>query len=198
MEELTDGTITVLLAEVRDGNEASRNELFRLLRQHLNSRARAMMAGERADHTLDASALLNEAFLKLIRGGADKTAENRRQVFAIATLAMRHVLIDHARRRNRDRREGNWKKTHLDAVIDGLEEANGCEFTDLYEAIDHLGEDSPRTREIVDLHFFGGLTFKEIATHVGASERTIMREWKRARAKLYLQLANTTEPSGDQ
>jgi RNA polymerase sigma factor (TIGR02999 family) len=149
-----------------------------------------MMAGERADHTLNPSALLNEAFLKLIRSGVDGTAENRRQVYAIATLAMRNVLIDHARKRNRDRREGKLKKTHLDLVIDRLEEDNGCDFSDLYEAIEHLGKDSPRTREIVDLHFFGGLTFKEIASHIGLGERTVMREWKRARAKLYVQLAN--------
>ena len=193
MDELPKGTISVLLEEIQSGNEGSRNELFRLLREYLLGRARAMMASERADHTLNPSALLNEAFLKLIQGGVDRTAENRRQVFAIATLAMRHVLIDHARKKKRDRRDGKLKKTPLDAVINHLEQDNGCDFTDLYEAIEQLGESSPRTREIVDLHFFGGLTFKEIATHLGLAERTVMREWKRARAKLYVQLRNRSD-----
>lgn len=189
MNEQESGTISHLLREIRSGDERSRNELYERLRQDLRSRAHAMMAAERSDHTLDASALLHEAFERMIRGSVDEKVDNRRQVFALATLAMRHVLIDHARRRNRERREGRWKKTPLDAVIDQLEERNGCKFTDLYEALNHLQSGFPRSREIVDLHFFGGLTFAEIGEQLGISTRTVMRDWRTARARLQLLLA---------
>lgn len=145
------------------------------------------MRGERPDHTLQPTALVHEAYLRLV-GQREVAWQNRSHFFAVASRLMRNILVDHARARQAHKRGGQDQKVTFD---EALERAGG-ESTDLLaldEALTHLAERDPRQARMVELRFFGGLSEKEAAEVLGISVRTVKRDWAVARAWLYREIS---------
>jgi RNA polymerase sigma factor (TIGR02999 family) len=180
--------VSVLLDQVKQGDESARERLFRELQSELRDMAAGLMRRERPDHTLQATALVNEACIRLLDSDAIQNASDRRYVFGMANRAMRQILVDHARRRQTVKRGGDYQRGSLDIVLDNFESMNGCQFEDLEASLESLERESPRQREVVELRFFSGLSIPEVAEVLEVSVGTIERDWRLARAKLYSQL----------
>ncbi|MCO8125510.1 ECF-type sigma factor [Stieleria sp. TO1_6] len=180
--------VSLMLRELSNGNDSVKEKLFEQLQSELRQMASNLMRRERADHTLQATALVNEACLRLLDSDAIGNATDRRYFFAAANRAMRQILVDHARRRSTSKRGGDYQRGSLDVVLENFEHSNGCRFEDLEASLDALEKDSPRQREVVELRFFSGLSIPETAEVLGVSEGTVERDWRLARAKLYQQL----------
>ena len=174
--------VTQLLHSARQGNEQAIAEIWPLVYEELRALARRQLGRESANPMLQATALVHEAFLKLAGNAA--TAENRAHFVAIAARAMRQVLIDEARRRQAQKRGGGQVHTTLCEGVDAVA-VNTEELLLLDGALDKL---EPRQREIIELRFFGGLSELEVAELLGISDRTVRREWVKARAWLYREL----------
>ncbi len=183
----------MLLRELGRGNDSVKEQLFEQLQSELKQMASALMNRERSDHTLQATALVNEACLRLLDSDAIGKATDRRYFFASANRAMRQILVDHARKRNATKRGGQYERGSLDVVLENFETSNGCRFEDLEAALETLGEESPRQREVVELRFFSGLSIPETAEVLDVSEGTVERDWRMARAKLYHQLRDDSK-----
>lgn len=181
--------ITRLLAAVRDGERQALDRLLPLVYEELRSLARRQMGRERPDHTLHSTALVHEAYLKLAGGGGVEAAD-RNHFLAIAARAMRQVLVDHARRRLAAKRGGDWQLTTL---ADGHQavEFRPEEMLALDRALERL---EPRQRQVVEYRFFAGMEEAEIAAVLGMSERTVRRDWVKARAWLYRELYPEAAP----
>ena len=143
--------------------------------------------GERREHTLQATALVHEAYLRLV-GSERKTFESRGHFYAAAAEAMRRILIEHARKRKRVKRGGRRKRVPLNAAY-LTEEARPEEILALSDAIARLGDRDPRLAKIVKLRFFAGLNVRETAETLDLSERTVRRDWTLARAWLHRELS---------
>jgi RNA polymerase sigma factor (TIGR02999 family) len=185
------GEVTRLLGLVREGDRAAVDRLFPLVYEELRRLARGQVHRSFSPPTLNATGLVHEAYLKLAGGGAIH-AESRAHFLSIAGRAMRQVLVDRARSRQAKKRGGEWAPTTL---MDG-HRAVDVDFTEmlaLNEAIERL---DPRQRQIVEARFFAGLEETEIATMLGVSERTVRREWVKARA--WLVMAMTPQSSAAQ
>lgn len=180
--------VSILLRRVKSGDESAKEELFTELQSELRGMAAALMSRERPDHTLQATALVNEACLRLLDSDAAGNASDRRYFFGMANRAMRQILVDHARARKTTKRGGEFTKGSLDVVLDNFEASNGCNFVDLEASLNALGAESPRQREVVELRFFSGLSIPEVAEVLEVSEGTVERDWRLARAKLYQSL----------
>ncbi len=178
----------MLLQRVKAGDQTAKEELFTELQSELRGMAAALMSRERADHTLQATALVNEACLRLLDSDAANNASDRRYFFGMANRAMRQILVDHARARRATKRGGEFERGSLDVVLDNFEAANRCDFVDLEASLETLGKESPRQREVVELRFFSGLSIPEVAEVLDVSEGTVERDWRLARAKLYQSL----------
>jgi len=178
------GEITELLSRSAAGDAAAMDAVFERVYPELRRLARAQLG--RGEHTLTPTALVHEAYLRLL-GATALPLSGRRHFFACAAKAMRNILIDHLRAATADKRGGG-----LDPVtLEGLgTEAPGLslQLLDLDAALDALDEISPRQREVVELHFFAGLTYAEIAELHECVERTVIREWQRARAFLQVHM----------
>jgi RNA polymerase sigma-70 factor, ECF subfamily len=175
--------ITRLLKDWRGGRNEAFDQLFALVYDELRVLASGYMRRERPDHTLQTTALVNEAYLKLV-GHKDSLFENRVHFFAVAAKVMRQVLIDHARTRQYEKRGGNAVKIPLDeAMIMSDERAGDLLALDL--ALKSLAEIDPRKSNVVELRFFGGMTIEETAEFLGVSFNTVVRDWEMARAWLY-------------
>ena len=174
------GEVTRLLGNLRGGDHAAHDELYPLVYGELQR----VLSGERAGHTLQATALVNEAYLKLAHAGG---AENRLHFIRIAARAMRQVLVDHARRKLADKRGGDVIHTVVDDKPIGLD-ARPEELMALDQALERLEKQDPRLRQIVECRFFGGLTEGEMADLLGVTTRTVQRDWAKARAWLYREL----------
>lgn len=177
------GDVTVLLQEARRGNEAALDQVLPLVYEELRRLARKKIRAEARGHTLHATELVHEAYMKLSSDG-EMRAENRPHLMAMAARAMRQLLVDHARSRKAQKRGGGWVKTTL---ADGpvLREADPEEILALEDALEELEE---RQRQVVECRFFAGMEEAEIATALGISERTVRRDWVKARAWLYSRL----------
>jgi len=171
-----------ILRSAQEGDPKAAQELSALLYKELRELARRQMASERSGHTLQPTALVNEAYLRLV---ADKegTFADRDSFFAAAANAIRRVLVDHARKRAREKRGGGRKRVPLDG-LDVAEPLADDELLELDEALARLARIDPTKARIVELRFFAGLTVQEIGTVLGASESTVRREWRMARAWL--------------
>lgn len=174
--------ITRLLQEARDGNESAVAALYPLIYEQLRALAAGQMRNERDGHTLQPTALVNEAFLKLIEQDR-ATYQDRGHFMAVAATAMRRVLIDHARTRQRAKRGGDAHRIALDDVIEGAD-ARGLDLLALDEAMERLATMDARKARIVELRFFAGLSVAETASVLEVSEKTVKREWAVARAWL--------------
>jgi RNA polymerase sigma factor (TIGR02999 family) len=149
------------------------------------------MHQERAGHTLQPSALVHEALLRLLDGDALANVPNRRYLFAAAAQAMRQVLIDHARRRHAAKRDGARARVPLDEALAKFEE-RGLDIIALHEALESLARAHPRQAEVVNLRFFSGLSVPEVAEMLGVSDTTVEGDWRFARAWLRRQLEGAT------
>ncbi len=190
MTKPTQGEITQILAGLPGtGRQAALGRLLPLVYDELRALARAHLRHERPDHTLQATALVHEAYLRLL-GGQDLPWNDRAHFFRAAAEAMRRILIEHARKRGRIKRGGNQVRVRISGVHLGTEQ-DPDEILALDEAIRRLEEQDPRIADLVRLRFFAGLSVEETAKALEVSERTVKREWSFARAWLYNALRET-------
>lgn len=179
---------TQLLSAVRAGERAAVDQLFRLVYQELRRLAAGFLRRERGDHTLQTTALVHEAFLRLV-DQAPASDRDRGHFLGIAARAMRQILVDHARRRNRLKRGGQYGRVPLDSTLMLVEESmGGIDLEALDDALCRLAQINPRAGQSVELRFFAGLTAPQTAEALGCSVTTVEREWRYARAWLYQQL----------
>jgi RNA polymerase sigma factor (TIGR02999 family) len=192
--EPASGEITRLLVELRQGRPGAEAELLPLVYEHLHRLAAHYMRRERPDHTLQTTALLNEAYLRLV--SQEKTDwQDRAHFFRIAARLMREILVDHARGRQAGKRGGLVEKLPLDEARD-FSPAKAREVVELDEALRSLEQLDPQQGRIVELRFFGGLTVEETAEVLGISPRTVKRDWNVARAWLHGELTGKKRQNG--
>ncbi len=161
-------------------------DIFPAVYEELRSLADRLLREERINHTLQPTALVNEAYMKLC-SGAEANARNRTQFFSMAARAMRQILVDHARARLADRRGGGWHRITLDHV--GAESSGApVDFLALEEALDQLSKLDPRKARLVELRFFAGLTIEEAAETLDIARSTAADDWAFARAWLSARL----------
>jgi RNA polymerase sigma factor (TIGR02999 family) len=170
------------LVDLRDGDKTALDKLVPLVYRELRRLAGYYMRRQRADHTLQTSALINEAYLRLI-DHKNMRWENRAHFYAVAAQAMRRILVDHARSRGYAKRGGGALKVSFDEAVIGAEE-RGAELIALDDALQDLAELDPRKSHIVELRYFGGLSVDETAEVIGVSSVTVMREWRSAKGWL--------------
>jgi RNA polymerase sigma factor (TIGR02999 family) len=194
----TPGPVTQLLSRASAGENGAIDRLFPLVYQQLRSAAESVLRSERPGHTLQPTALVHEAYLKLVGGGAIP-ARDRSHFLSIAARAMRQILVDHARRRGARKRGDGETPLPLDFPI--ADDGRGLaldELVALDDALDHLSENSPRLRSVVELRFFAGLNEEQIAETLGVTTRTVQRDWVRARAWLYREVYGDEGQGGAQ
>src|SRR5437762_12629667 len=181
--------VTELLAHWSDGDDAALAELTPLVYEELRHLAHHFMEGQRPDHTLQTTALVNEAYLRL----ADQTNprwQNRAHFFAVAARAMRQILVSYARNQQAQKRGGGAHRVDLDeAALVSPEESK--QIVDLHEALEQLSALDSRKAQIVELKYFGGLNYDEIAEVLKVSRITVRRDWEFAKVWLYTELRNT-------
>jgi RNA polymerase sigma-70 factor, ECF subfamily len=174
--------VTQLLVAWGGGDQAARDELMPLVYEELRRLAHMCMSAERPDHTMQTSALLNEAYLRLV-DQKNIQWHDRSHFFGIAARLMRQVLVDYARKRRYAKRGGDAHRVPLDeAMIVSAERA--ADVMALDDALKGLAEIDPRQSQIVELRFFGGLSIEETAEVLGVSPGTVMRDWTLAKAWL--------------
>jgi RNA polymerase sigma-70 factor, ECF subfamily len=181
--------ITELLRRSETGDAQAKAELYQFLQRDLRAIASSLMGRERAGHTLQATALVNELFLRFSTKQS-REWQNRGHFLAVASQVMRRILIDYARSHRTDRRGGAQRKLSLDDVLE-VREGSAASLLELDQALDRLQAFSARQAQIVEMHFFGSLTFEEIAAELNVSTRTVERDWRLARAWLYRQMNPT-------
>ena len=191
MPTLSPPELTQLLADWGNGDRSALDKLFPLVHSELRRIAQRQMSQERPGHTLQATALVNEAYLKLA-GQQGFDWQNRAHFFAVCAQVMRHILIDHARAHARDKRGGGAVKVSLnDALV--VAEDQASHFIALDEALRVLERLDPQKGKIVELRYFGGLSIEEAAEVLDVSPRTVRREWQRAKAWLYRMMTEGIE-----
>lgn len=173
--------VTELLGQWRAGDDAALEQLTPIVYDELRRLARRHMLGERGDHTLQATALVNEAFMRL--AGADVAWQDRAHFYAVAARLMRRILIDHARSRARDKRGGAQPHTQFDEERTGSR-SSAERLVELDDALDRLAAVDGRNAEVLVLHYFGGLTYDEIAASLGISAATVDRDLRLGKAWL--------------
>jgi RNA polymerase sigma factor (TIGR02999 family) len=182
--------VTQLLAAIREGDAHATAELLPLVYEELRRLARARMAGERGDHTLQPTALVHEAYLRLV-GNADARWDNRGHFFAAAAEAMRRILVENARCKGRARHGGQMNRVELDDFPLQVNVPDE-ELLAVHDALEGLARTDAQAAEVVKLHFFLGLSMDEAADLLGISPRTAYRNWSFARAWLYQHLDRET------
>jgi RNA polymerase sigma-70 factor, ECF subfamily len=178
--------VTALLAELTRGNPEAADKLVPLVYDELKRLARGYMRRERQDHTLQTTALVHEAYLKLVRQQATSW-EGRSHFFGIAAQLMRRILIDHARGHLREKRGGDQVILPLNEAL-AFSPEHSEELLRLDEALNRLAKLDPRQGQVVELRFFGGLSVEETAESLNISPKTVKRDWAVAKAWLYGEL----------
>lgn len=177
--------VTLLLHAMKNGDEAAAEKLLPLVYKELHRLARSYMRRERPDHTLQPTALINEAYLHLAHDDVDW--QNRQHFIAVAANVMRRVLVDHARARHAERRGGQLQRVELKDDLPISEKYSG-EVLALNEALDRLEELNPRQARVVELRYFAGLSIEEIGSILQISERSVKRDWSLARIWLFKEI----------
>jgi RNA polymerase sigma factor (TIGR02999 family) len=177
--------VTALLRAWSGGDEEARNQLLPLIYAELRRRAASQLRRERHGHTLQPTALVHEAYLRLVGQGV--AWKNRAHFFGLASEMMRRILVDHARGRNREKRAGGWTRVELDEAV-AISEQRDVDLVLLDQALAELTDLDPQHGRIVELRFFGGMTLEETAHVLGVSATTVKRDWSLARAWLYRRL----------
>ena len=178
--------ITLLLKEHVSRGARSVDHLVPHVYGELRSIAHAYLLRERQADTLSTTALVHEAYLKLVNQ-TEVSARGRTYFFGAAARAMRQILVDHARRRNSLKRGGDQKRAELDSIHLAVDDF-AAELLDLDEALQQLAVSYPRQADVVEFRFFGGMSIEEIATALGLSASTVKQDWALARAWLYRHL----------
>jgi RNA polymerase sigma factor (TIGR02999 family) len=178
--------VTGLLIAWSKGDRAALDELTPLIYRELYRMAKRYMSQEHPGHTLQTTALINEAYIRLV-GASGITWQNRAQFFSVAAKVMRHVLVDHARKVSSLKRGKDWQPVPIDNAIVISPERIG-EMIALDDALSLLEEVHPRQAQVVELRFFGGMSVDEVAEHLKVSPETVARDWRAAKAWLYREL----------
>ncbi len=184
--------VTTLLSRVVEGENTASGELFARVYQELRALANSHFRDQPSDHTLQPTALVNEAFVRLLQGETAPT-KNRGHFFALASRVMRQILVDHARARQAEKRGGGWQRITLSAV----DTPSPDEFVDvlaLNEVLDKLETLGERKARLVEMRFFSGLSMDEIAEVLGVARSTLAEEWRFVRAWLYRELQGNVMP----
>ncbi len=186
--------VTTLVNLSQAGDAGAGQRLMEAVYEELRRLAGAYLAHQNARHTLQPTALVHEAFIKLIDHDHQKW-NGRAHFFAVAAKAMRHILVDHARARKADKRGGDWARVTLDAALMNVNN-KGVDTLIVNEALEDLGKLDERQARIVELRFFGGLAVEEVAEVLGVSKSTVEAEWRMARAWLSKRLGDADEAGG--
>lgn len=184
--------VTRLLEAARGGNRRALDELYPLVYQDLHGVAHRALLGGRPGDTLNTTALVHEAYLKL-HGASRFEPVDRRHFFAVAARAMRQIIVDHARSRGAQKRGGEHQRVDLDAATMAADDS-GAAVLALEDALRKLAELDERLARVVELRFFGGLSVEETAEVLEVDPRTVKRDWRKARAVLYLTLEGRAGP----
>lgn len=182
----TPSDVTRLLSAATEGDPGAVEQLLPVVYDELKRLAAGQLRQERADHTLGPTALVHEAFLRLV-GGRSVSWESRAHFFGIAATAMRRILVEHARRRNAAKRQQGRAVT-IDTALDVADAAPGEEVIAVDEALARLAALSPRQAQVVELRYFVGFSIEETATALGVSPATVKRDWVMAQAWLHREL----------
>jgi RNA polymerase sigma factor (TIGR02999 family) len=183
MMTLSADNLTGLLVEWREGDKAALDKLTPLVYDEMRRIAHRYVRRERAGHTLQTTALVNEAYLRLARQQKVEW-QNRAHFFAVTAQVMRHILIDHARARHYAKRGGNAEQVPLEDAR-AMSKQRAAELIALDEALDELAQLDPRKSRVVELRYFGGLSLEETAEVLEMSVMTVRRDWRAAKAWLY-------------
>lgn len=183
---LPQNDITNYLHEYQRGDRAALDKLFPLVYDELRKLAASRMRGERGDHTLQPTALVHEAYMRLIEQHSTDW-QNRAHFFGLAAEMMRRILVNHAVKNNAEKRFGNQTRLALDEIADFTHGRN-VDLIEVDEALNELAKFDPKQAKIVELKFFAGLTNEEIAEVLQVSDSTVKREWRVAKAWLHDQL----------
>ncbi len=178
---------TGLLNRASEGELAAAADLLPLVYQELHALAESYFRQERDDHTLQPTALVHEAYMRLVDQSSIEW-KSRNQFFVIAAKAMRNILVDHARTRGRVKRGGDWREVTLDAVeqtLGGGKESGGVDMVALHDALEQLARFDERKARLVELRFFAGLSENDAAEVLGISRTTASEHWRMARAWLH-------------
>jgi RNA polymerase sigma-70 factor, ECF subfamily len=179
------GQVTQLLKAMRAGDSRAAENLLPLVYAELHRLARSYMRRERPDHTLQATALINEAYLRLV--GEDIDWNSRAHFIGVAANVMRRVLVDYARARNAEQRGGGLIRVEMQEEL-AISPEQLDEVEQLDEALKRLEEENPRQARVVELRYFGGLSVEQIGTLLQIAPRSVKRDWALARIWLFRQL----------
>jgi RNA polymerase sigma-70 factor, ECF subfamily len=192
---MSDPNVTALLEQFAGGDAAALDRLFPLIYEELQRVAHGQMKRERSGHTLDTTALVHEAYMKLVKHPPRVQWQSRVHFFAVAARAMRQILVNHARSRSRAKRGGAATPVSLDETL-VMPEARPEELVSLDEALERLEAIDARQSRVVELRYFGGLTIEETAQFLGVSVVTVKRDWTAARAWLYREVRESSGGTG--
>lgn len=179
--------VTVVLQRIADGDHEAAEQLLPFVYDELRRMANAAMSGQSKAHTLQPTALVHEAYVRLLRPA--EGYENRSHFMAVASMAMRQILTDHARRKRAARRGGDKQKLSAENVQLEGPDVGGVDVVALDDALTKLAELDPRRHRVVELRFFGGLSVEEVAALMNVSRSTVEADWRAARAWLSVELA---------
>lgn len=180
--------VTILLGEMSGGSRSAPEQLLPLVYDELRKLAHAYLQNERADHSLQATALVHEAYIRLV-DWQTVSWQNRAHFFAVAAGVMRKILVDHARAKRAQKRGGDGQKLEINEAI-GFAAEREIDLIALDEALKNLAEFDDVQARLVEMRFFGGLTIEETAHALGVSPATVKREWTAAKAWLYQRIKN--------
>ena len=183
---------TDLLLPWSEGDESAFDKLVPLVYQELHALARRYMRGERSDHTLQATALVNEAYVRLIDVNRIRW-QNRSHFLAVAAQTMRRILVEFARQRHRQKRGGDAVRVTIDAIE--IAQDSSADLVALSDALSALATFDPRVSQVVELRFFGGLTVQETSDVLSVSPETVNRDWKTAKARGCFESSVSRKPS---
>lgn len=186
-------SVTQLLIEWRDGDETALDRLIPLVYDEMRRLARYYMRRERVGHTLQTSALINEAYIRLVDHKGMRW-QNRAHFYGVAAQAMRRILVDNARSRNYAKRGGGARMVELDEAA-GVAREQAADIIALDEALNDLAVLDPRQSKTVELRYFGGMSVEETAEALGVSPVTVMRDWRAAKAWLLRSLTAEDPPA---
>jgi RNA polymerase sigma factor (TIGR02999 family) len=192
------GEVTFLLNELSKGNSGAARDLYPLVYAELRRLAASRMRHERSDHTLQPTALVHEAYIRLVSHDRPSHWQNRQHFFAVSANVMRHILVDHARRRMRAKRGGlvvSSNPQHIDgAIAVAITPELSTDIVALHEALERLARLCPRQAQIMEYRFFGGVSVAATAVLIGVSTKTVKRDSTIAKAWLYGELRGSRGP----
>jgi RNA polymerase sigma factor (TIGR02999 family) len=188
LSDISPSQVTELLMQWKRGDQEAPQVLLPLVYDELRRLARHHLRSERSDHTLQSTALVHEAYMRMVKPGSPQL-EGRRHFFALASQVMREILVDYARNRRAAKRDGGERLT-LDEAAE-LSGSKGVDLLALDDALNELAKMNPRQSRIVEMKFFGGLQIGEVSEVLGISSATVERDWAVARAWLYREINRT-------